>query len=484
MTGTSLIPEVRAVENPRRPLEVVIVGAGLAGLVAAYELQRRGHHAVILEADPTHIGGRVRTLRFEDGLYGEAGAMRIPQTHEITRQYIQEFRLPLRRFVQSNPNAFYYLRGKRERIKDAQGLYRLFALTAQESRQTPAQLWAAAVVKRLAALSAAERADLCSDVLQTEAVRRLDQLSLAQVCQAAGLSDDALELLAVTYGVDAVLHSAATEYLREELHDIWNREFDELVGGADRLPAAFAEHLRSKPRLGCQVTRLSQDPLSKRAAATYLEDGAEKRAEGDFVLCTLPLPVLGRIEVEPPLSRGKQRAIRELAYDSSTKVLALCQRRFWEREDNVFGGGTFTDLPTGITYYPSDNAQAQDPKVSDAAAVLLASYTFGQQARRLALLGDRERSALVLHSLANVHPQLRTPGIVRRTVSWCWDTHRHSGGAFAWFNPGQHAALHRHVIAPEGRIFFAGEHASLSHTWMQGALESGLRAVKEMLTVA
>jgi monoamine oxidase len=72
--------------------------------------------------------------------------------------------------------------------------------------------------------------------------------------------------------------------------------------------------------------------------------------------------------------------------------------------------------------------------------------------------------------------------MVRRTVSFSWDEHRWSSGAFAWFLPGQHSALHRDVIAPEGRIFFAGEHASLSHTWMQGALESALRAVREMLT--
>jgi monoamine oxidase len=83
--------------------------------------------------------------------------------------------------------------------------------------------------------------------------------------------------------------------------------------------------------------------------------------------------------------------------------------------------------------------------------------------------------------LSRVHPQLREAGMVRHTASWSWDNHPLSGGAFAWFAPGQHTALHRHLIAPEGRIYFAGEHASLTHTWMQGALESALRAVREML---
>ena len=162
----------------------------------------------------------------------------------------------------------------------------------------------------------------------------------------------------------------------------------------------------------------------------------------------------------------------------------MASRRFWETDDGIFGGGTFTDLPTGTTYYPSDNAQAKDPRVSAAPAVMLASYSWGQTARRLASLPPAERAAVTLRHVARVHPQLADPGMVRSTASWSWDNHPYSGGAFAWFSPGQHTGLHRHIVAPEGRLFFAGEHASLTHTWMQGALESGLRATRELLEAA
>jgi monoamine oxidase len=84
-----------------------------------------------------------------------------------------------------------------------------------------------------------------------------------------------------------------------------------------------------------------------------------QRAEGDYVLCTLPFPVLSRIQTAPAFSGPKQRAIRQLNYDSSTKVLAVTKRRFWETDDGIFGGGTYTDLPTGTTYYPADNAVAK-----------------------------------------------------------------------------------------------------------------------------
>src|SRR5438105_10595590 len=160
VVGVSLLRELDAVDRPARPLEVVIVGAGLAGLVAAYELEKRGHSVVILEAERQHVGGRARTLRFEGGLYGEAGAMRVPLRHEITRHYVAELGLTLRRFVQSNPEAYYYARGKRVRIKDVKGLNSLYGLAGPEKDQTPDDWWAAAVTRRVEALSAAEKADL------------------------------------------------------------------------------------------------------------------------------------------------------------------------------------------------------------------------------------------------------------------------------------------------------------------------------------
>lgn len=481
---TSMIDDLDAQTKPITPLNVIIIGAGIAGLVAAYELEKRGHTITLLEADDDHVGGRARTLRFEDGLYAEAGAMRIPQKHEITRHYVKELGLSLRKFVHSNPEAYYFCRGTRVRIKDAKKLNPLYALRENEKDKSPDDLWADAITSQAKKLTAAEQADLSADSPQTEGIRGLDRHSVQTLCEAAGLSQEAIELLAVTSGEESEMYTAASEAVREELKEFWSLDFDEIVGGTDRLPAAFAGKLKSKPRMGCQVIALAQDPARKKAAAIYLEDGREQRAEGDFVLCTLPLPVLQRLRIDPAFSPDKQRAIREVNYDSSTKVLAVARRRFWETDDLIFGGGTYTDLPTGISYYPADNATNKDPAVSAGPGVMLASYTWGMAARRLAALMHKERSQLVLTHLARVHPQLSQKGIIRQTASWSWDNHPWSGGAFAWYMPGQYTALHKSVIAPEGRIFFAGEHASLTHTWMQGALESGLRAVREMTQAA
>ena len=482
--AANALPALAAIPNPSTSLHVVIVGAGLSGLVAAYELERRGHRVTILEAETRHIGGRARTLRFADGLYGEAGAMRIPQRHQLTRQYVAEFNLPLRKFVHSNPQAYYFIRGERQRIAHVGKLNRLFALRPDEAAKTPDDLWSDSIGKALAGLSEGEKQELSAATLASAKVRALDQQSLQQLAEAAGLSAEAIEFVATTTGSESLLPSAATETLREEFLEVWSHEFDEIIGGTDRLPAAFATKLCSKPRKGCEVITLTQSADGQRAGAIYRERGSERRVEGDFLLCTLPCPVLSRIEVAPALSGPKWRAIRELSYDSATKVLAVARRRFWETDDGIYGGGTYTDLPTVMTYYPSNNAEAKSAQVSKGPGVMLASYSWGQAARRLAALDHKGRMDVVVRQLSRVHRQLREPQMIRDSRSWSWDNHPHSSGAFAWFLPGQHTELYAALIAPEGRIHFAGEHASLTHTWMQGALESGLRATREIVAAA
>jgi monoamine oxidase len=296
--GTSPLAELAAVAAPA-PVHVVIAGAGLAGLCAALELERRGHTCTILEAETRHVGGRARTLRFEGGLYGEAGAMRVPKSHTLTRHYVAELGLTLRPFVQSNPDDFMFMRGRRERVRDVTRLGAAYGLTPAEQGRSPEDLWAASFVKRLQGLSNEERQDLFAMEPRTEAVRALDHLSVRRVLEAESVSAEAIEFLSVGLGVDTLLDDAASEALREESQAVWSQSFDEIVGGTDRLPAAMAAQLRDRPRMGCEVVRLEQDPLRGKAAAVYREAGRLRRAEGDFLLCTLPFPVLARVESSP-----------------------------------------------------------------------------------------------------------------------------------------------------------------------------------------
>ncbi|MEB0249581.1 FAD-dependent oxidoreductase, partial [Mucilaginibacter sp. 5B2] len=127
------------------------------------------------------------------------------------------------------------------------------------------------------------------------------------------------------------------------------------------------------------------------------------------------------------------------------------------------------------TWYPSDNSVARDPKVSNSPSFLLASYTWGQQARRVDALPEEALKAFVLKELRKVHPYVLDEDIIglRR---WSWTTHPWSSGAFAFFNPGEHQFLYKELKTPDGKVLLAGEHCSLTHSWIQGSLESTIDA--------
>jgi monoamine oxidase len=177
------------------------------------------------------------------------------------------------------------------------------------------------------------------------------------------------------------------------------------------------------------------------------------------------------MEIPKPFSRDKQRAIRQLYYDASAKILMQSRRRFWEEDEGISGGGTITDLPIRNLYYPDHGKET-------GRGVLLASYTWSEDAQRWGSLSPTDRITEALDDVAEIHPQILTE--YEAGASKVWHHDPYAGGAFALFTPGQQTLLHKAIIAPEGRYHFAGEHTSLTHAWIQGAIESGLRAASEI----
>jgi monoamine oxidase len=441
---------------------VIIVGAGIAGLVAGYELARAGHDPLILEAQ-NRVGGRVYTLRkFAPGLYAEAGAMRIPRVHDLTLGYVEHFGLELRPFVMGNPKGLVYVGGKRMTAEQA-GLdpgELPFELAPHERGRSYGSLWEEAT-RDLRAMVERD-----GDVAWDEIVRQYDQYSLREFLQLKGFSEGAIEMYGVMNFVEADMNNAVIEELREDLGRAFE-DMQEIVGGMDRLPNAFYAEIGDRIRFGSEVHAIDQNADS--VIVHFKTEAGHYSETGDYAIVAIPFSVLRQVEILTPFSREKQRAIRQLNYSASTKILFQVRERIWETDDGIRGGATVTDLPIRRMNYPT-------PDPSTSRGVLLASYSWSQDASRWGAMDEETRLEEALDDVSQIHPRIRD--VYEVGASHAWDNDRWANGAFALFQPEQQSALQADIVKPEGRIHFAGEHCSLYHAWIQGALESGLRAAR------
>jgi monoamine oxidase len=461
---TVAVPQPGLETRPGDRLRVIVLGAGMAGLVAAYELKRQGHDVVLLEAQG-RVGGRVYTLRsFAPGLYAEAGAMRIPRVHALSVRYCEQFGLPLRPFITANRKGLVHVGGARMTLEQATASPEAlgFGLSARERGRTADQLWEEAIGEIRATVE--RDGDAAWDAI----VRDYDRFSLYEFLRHCGWSSGAIEYFGIMNFYESDLHNALVEVLREELSGLYT-DMLEIAGGMDQLPNAFYKELERETHLGAEVVAIDQSPG---AVTIHYETTAGAFSEtGDFAICTIPFSVLRTIEQLQPFSRGKQRAIRQLNYHASTKILFQVRERVWETDDGILGGATVTDLPVRRLNYPTPDPETQR-------GVLLASYTWGQDALRWGALDPETRLEEALDDVAQVHPRIRE--VYETGASYSWYGDRWAGGAFALFAPEQQTDMYADIVKQEGRILFAGEHCSLHHAWIQGALESGIRAARQV----
>jgi monoamine oxidase len=450
--------------RPGQRKRVVVIGGGLAGLVAAHELKRQGHEVVVLEAQ-NRVGGRIYTLRsFAPGLYAEAGGMRIPRVHDLTLRYCELFGLNLRPFVMGNQKGLVHIGGERMTMAEANAdPGRLnFAVDENERGRNADDLWEAAIGELR------EMVEREGDAAWEHIVREYDQYSLYEFLRLKGFSDGAIEYYAVMNFVEADMHNSVVEILREDIGKAYV-DMQEIAGGMDLLPNAFYGELQDEVRLGAEVYAIDQDPGG---VTVHFKTEAGRFTEvADYAVMTVPFSVLRSIEALTPFSRQKQRAIRQLNYHASTKVLFQVRERIWETDDGIFGGASVTDLPIRRMNYPTP-----DPTTSR--GMLLASYTWGQDALQWGAMDEETRLEEALDDVSRIHPRIRDVYEVGASHAWYGD--RWARGAFAMFAPEQQTELQADIIAPEGRIYFAGEHCSLYHAWIQGALESGIRAAQQI----
>jgi monoamine oxidase len=443
---------------------ILIIGAGLAGLVAAYQLTQAGHDVTILEAQ-MRSGGRVLTLReqFSDGLYAEAGAARIPDNHDLTLHYVKHFGLTLVPFYPNKLARVFVLGGRRIRVQPGTELDLSqvpFELTPEEQRLGMSGLMQKYLDDALHAMG-----DPGAPDWPNGPAKAFDNITMAEFLRQQGASHGAIELLEFPFATAEDDPVSFLWNLRETWYASQEKTRYKISGGNDLLPKAFAVELREKLRYGSPVVRIEQN--SEKVRAIAVQSGTHHTFEADRLICTVPFPVLRRVEVEPPFSEAKRKAIAELQYDTITRVVLQCRTRFWE--NHGYNGFGISDLPQEIWHPTFDQPGTRG---------LLVSYMFFGVGRRAGAMDDDRRLEFASNEMEKVHPGLRDN--LEGAVSKVWLADPWAGGAAAIPSPGQMTTICAGIERPEGRVHFAGEHTSGWQGWMQGALQSGLRAAKEV----
>ncbi|MFS8096715.1 FAD-dependent oxidoreductase [Lentzea alba] len=461
--------------SPRK--KVTVLGAGMAGLAAAYELEQLGHQVEVIEASE-RLGGRVYTHRFgagPDAPLVELGAMRIPANHRHTLDYIEKLGLShkLREFktLFSDDGAYHRTRTGFVRVREAAEVlvadYQELMGDDLKDETVLFGAWITAIGDAIApgSFMAELRPDFAALL---DAVDRIDITPFL-----VGEARDQIDLHAF-FAAHPEVRNSGTGRINHFIGDILDETsagLRRLEGGMDQIVTALAEQINGPIRTSHEVRGIA---VHDDHVAVTVSNGQTQVLHCDQVLSTIPFSVLRRLELSG-FSDDKLAVLGEVTHWPATKIGFLCRDAFWER-DGINGGASYGGGHIRQTYYP---AVEGDPARG---AALLASYTIGADAAVLDDLPEEERHALVLDEVAGMHPELLEPGMFVEAVSLPWGKYPWSAGAgvLRW-NKDEAACLEERDRAarPErGRLFFAGEPCATVTGWIDGAIESAQRAVR------
>ncbi|GAA4432404.1 flavin monoamine oxidase family protein [Pontibacter saemangeumensis] len=465
---------------------IIILGAGLAGMTAAYELKKLGYKCTILEARSraggrvwtvrkgtreTEIGGEEQTAKLEQGLYFNAGAARIPHQHEISLHYCRELKVPLETYNNINEAGFIYndgegaLANKRVRIREIHN----------DMRGYTSELLAKAIDQdALDRPMTVEDKEVLIEYLRAEG--ELDPDKLYKGTPRRGYTTppgagNAPGKLADPYELSEIIRSGLIGHSFYNIGDyIYEQQMTMMqpVGGMDRISDAFERQVGKDIEYGAEVREIRKTTAGARVIYAN-GSGKVKEIMGDYCICTIPLPVLSGIASD--FSSPVLRAIDSVAYYEAGKIGLQFKRRFWEEDEHIYGGISRTNMDIHQIFYPSNDFLSKK-------GVLVGYYNFGEKAVKVGDLSLAAREKLALEQGGRIHPQYWEE--FEASFSLAWHKTRYSQGAFATYTSDSRERFYPALLQPDGPVYFAGEHTSYLTAWMAGAFESARRSVRDL----
>ena len=470
--------------------KVLILGAGLAGMTAALEMRAAGYQVEVLEYREkaggrcwtlrggdsyTELGGAVQTVDFAEGNYLNPGPWRLPHNHYAVMDYCRRLKVPLEPFVQTNYNAYVHrgdaYGGRPMRMKEIKTDYRghVSELLAKAVSQGKLDDMVTADDREVLIESLRSFGVLDENNEYRKSLEVSDYRGFAkQPGGGAGAAPEASDLL----DPSEVVQSRLWRYLSTHETMSHHAPMFQPIGGMDGIARGFEREVGDLITYNARVTSLRQDESG--VTVTYADaangGGAQTRT-ADYCVCTIPFSVLGQIDHN--LSGGLAGVIAAMPYNGSTKVGLEFKRRFWEQDEDIYGGISYTDEAISQISYPSTGYQSDGP------GVLLGAYTWrGANTFKFNAMAPEERIEWALRMGEKIHPQYREEFKTGVAVSWHkvpWTL----GCSGIWED---REAGYEDAIAIDNRVVCAGEHLSYLPAWQEGAILSSLDAVSRLHT--
>jgi monoamine oxidase len=469
---------------------VLVLGAGLAGMTAAWELRKAGYKVTVLEFNHrpggrnwtlrggdvfTELGGLRQTCEFEDGLYLNPGPWRIPYHHRAVLDYCKRLNVALEPFVQLNHNALLHASGafggQPQRIRyiqtDFQGQVAELLAKATAQGKLDEQVTADDKERLLQALKSWGFLDKTYRYkTNPEAAEYRGYLK----GPGGGLS--ARPVAGEAIDLSDILKSRLWRYLQNFSMHLFQTTMFQPVGGMDMIGKAFAHEVGDLVRYDAKVTRIAQN--ERGVAVTYIDTKtpeAPQVATADWCVCTIPLSILSQIPID--VGPRTKAAIDAVPYASAVKIGLQFKRRFWEEDEAIYGGISFTDLPIRQIAYPSTGLNR------GGRGVLLGAYIFeGANSYEFASLPPAERVARAVSLGAKIHSQYADE--FENGIAVAWQRVPFTLGCAGYWTDEARAEHYDDLCQIDGRIVLAGEHASYLPAWQEGAILSSLDAIKRL----